>query len=294
MTALLETATSALRTAIEDALHWITKNKAQTFWGAVTAAVLYHNFKRFPLVWHFRVFRNIWWPKVGHFDHKPGSVFRPVVTPSRVALLELDYNLHKSNSTYFSDLDVARTDLLASLRAEAIRGGLYKEYKNGVMVLLAGTSCTFKKEISPGAAFDMYSRILTWDRKWLYVVTHFVEKRKGAGLYTYRPWKKPEEGKTTSKSPVVFATAISKCVVKAGRLTVPPEKFLQAAGVLAANEDPSETSGVEKHAGNDSGLAGEEQWTWARVEEERLRALSIADGVASGLDAAHDEFYALG
>ncbi|KAK2031575.1 hypothetical protein LX32DRAFT_584484, partial [Colletotrichum zoysiae] len=209
----------------------------------------------------------------------PGSVFRPVVTPSCAALLEMDYNLHKSNSTYFSDLDVARTDLLASLRAEAIRGGLYKEYKNGVMVLLAGTSCTFKKEISPGTAFDMHSRILTWDRKWLYVVTHY----------------KPEEGNSASKSPVVFATAVSKCVVKAGRLTVPPEKFLRAAGVLAADGDPGETSASEKQAANESpSLADEEKWTWARVEQERLRALSMADGFANGLDAAHEEFYALG
>ncbi|KAK1964692.1 capsule polysaccharide biosynthesis protein [Colletotrichum sublineola] len=291
MSSLLDIVTSVLKTATEDALQWITNNKTKAIWGAVTAALLYHNFKRFPFVWH--VSGQLRRTQVGHFDHRPGSVFRPVVTPSRVALLEMDYNLHKSNSTYFSDLDVARTDLLASLRAEAIRGGLYKEYKNGVMVLLAGTSCTFKKEISPGAAFDMHSRILTWDRKWLYVVTHFVEKQKGAELRTYQPWKKPEDGATTYKSPVVFATAISKCVVKAGRLTVPPEKFLQAAGVLAANEDPDEASGSEKHAGNDSALADGDRWTWARVEEERLRALNMADGFAKGLDAAHDEFYAM-
>ncbi|KZL85733.1 capsule polysaccharide biosynthesis protein [Colletotrichum incanum] len=294
LAALLETTNPTLRRAIEHALQWISTNKAQTAWAAVTTTLLYFNFKRFPLVWHLRVFRNIWWPRRGHFQRKPGAVFRPVVTPSRVALLEMDYNLHKSNSTYFSDLDVARTDLLAALRAEAIHGGLYKEYKNGVMVLLAGTSCIFKKELKPGAAFDMHSRILTWDKKWLYVVTHFVEKRKGAEVYTYQPWKKLEEGKATSQSPIVFATAISKCVVKAGRLTVPPEKFLQSAGVLAANEDSEETSGAEKDAGDESGLADEEKWTWARVEEERLRALSIADGFATGLDAAHDEFYALG
>ncbi|GKT51325.1 putative thiol methyltransferase 2 [Colletotrichum spaethianum] len=206
----------------------------------------------------------------------------------------MDYNLHKSNSTYFSDLDVARTDLLAALRAEAIRGGLYKEYKNGVMVLLAGTSCIFKKEIKPGAAFDMYSRILTWDRKWLYVVTHFAEKRKGAEPYTYQPWKRLDEGKAASKPLVVFATAISKCVVKAGRLTVPPEKFLQAAGVLATNGGSEEPSSAEKHAGGGSGSEDDEKWTWARVEEERLRALSAAEGFANGLDAAHAEFHALG
>ncbi|TID04994.1 Uncharacterized protein CH35J_003246 [Colletotrichum higginsianum] len=298
LTGLLETARPAVIRAVQQALQWVAANKGQTAWGAVTAALLYLNVKRFPLVWHLRVFRSIWWPRKGHFGSKPGAVFRPVVTPSRVTLLESDYNLHKSNSTYFSDLDVGRTDLLAALRAEAARGGLYEEYKNGVMVLLAGTSCIFKKEIKPGAAFDMHSRILTWDKKWLYVVTHFVEKSKHAESYTYQPWKKPEDGKTTaSKSPVVFATAVSKCVVKAGRLTVPPEKFLQAAGVLATaahDHSDGEPSGADGNLGDESDPSGDEGWTWARVEEERLRALSMADGFASGLDAAHEEFYALG
>ncbi|KAL0935881.1 capsule polysaccharide biosynthesis protein [Colletotrichum truncatum] len=291
---VLEAAKPAVLQAFEQVLRWVTENKAQTCWGGVAAALLYLNFKRFPFVWHARVFYNIWWPKKRYFDKKPGSIFRPVVTPSRVAFLETDYNLHKSNSTYFSDLDVARTDLLAAIRSEAIRGGLYKEYKNGVMVLLAGTSCTFKKEIKPGVAFDMYSRILTWDRKWIYVVTHFVERRKGGALLTYQPWKTPADGKAPSRAPVVYATAISKCVVKAGRLTVPPEKFFRAAGVL-----PSETSGVEAEDGahpnaeSGNGAAGADEWTWARVEEERVQALEIADGFANGLDTAHEKFNAL-
>lgn len=212
-----------------------------------------------------------------------------------MALLETDYNLHKSNSTYFSDLDVARSDLLAALRAEAIRGGLYREYKNGVMVLLAGTSCTFKREIKPGVAFDMQSRILAWDRKWLYVVTHFVERKKGNEAKIFRPWEKPEEA---PKSPVVYATAISKCVVKAGRLTVPPEKFLGAAGVLprpgAGVEDKSGAGGEPAEEGaKGDGPAGAEGWTWEKVEAERERALKMVEGLASGLDAAHEEFHSL-
>ncbi|KAJ0165334.1 Uncharacterized protein CTA2_11596 [Colletotrichum tanaceti] len=314
---LLETAArpASIRAIQQAVLQWVAAHKGQTAWGAVTAALLYLNLKRFPLVWHLRVFRSIWWPRKGHFGSGPGSVFRPVVTPSRVSLLESDYNLHKSNSTYFSDLDVGRTDLLAALRAEAARGGLYREHKGGVMVLLAGTSCVFKKEIKPGAAFDMHSRILTWDKKWLYVVTHFVERRSPSESHTssYQPWKpkKPEgdDKSTASRSPVVFATAISKCVVKAGRLTVAPEKFLQAAGVLVAaatteseseahGHSDDEPSGADGNPGDGHGHgpdpAGDEGWTWARVEEERLRALSMADGFASGLDAAHEEFYALG
>ncbi|KAF6814063.1 capsule polysaccharide biosynthesis protein [Colletotrichum sojae] len=290
---VLEAARPTLVQVFEQAAQWAAENKATAGWGAVAAIFVLLNLKRFPLVWHARVFYNIWWPKKRYFEPGPGSVFKPVVTPSRVALLETDYNLHKSNSTYFSDLDVARTDLLAALRAEAICGGLYREYKNGVMVLLAGTSCTFKQEIKPGAAFDMHSRVLAWDRKWLYVVTHFVERKKGAEAKLFRPWEKPEEA---PKSPVAYATALSKCVVKAGRLTVPPEKFLGAAGVL-----PQPGPGAEGKRGSDGdpaewnrdGPTGTDGWTWEKVETERERALKMVEGLASGLDAAHEEFHSL-
>ncbi|KAF6827471.1 capsule polysaccharide biosynthesis protein [Colletotrichum plurivorum] len=209
--------------ALDQASRWAAKNKGKTCLAVFAAALFCFNLKRLPFVWHLRVFSNIWFPRKNHFDSRPGSIFRPVVTSSRVSLLEMDYNLHKSNSTYFSDLDVARTDLLAALRAQAIRGGLLKDkdYKDGVQILLAGTSCMFKREIPVGAAFDMHSRILTWDRKWIYVVTHFSEKRQ-----------KSVKGKAPARSPAVYATAVSKCVAKAGRLTVPPERFFQAAGVL--------------------------------------------------------------
>ncbi|OLN88005.1 hypothetical protein CCHL11_00066 [Colletotrichum chlorophyti] len=294
--AWLQVVKPTLIRASEQTARWISTNKL----GALAAVVLLLELKRLPFAWHFRVFRNIWWPKKGYFEPKPGSIFKPVVTPSRVAVLEMDYNLHKSNSTYFSDLDVARTDLLAAMRAAAIRGGLYKEYKNGVMILLAGASCTFKKEIKPGATFDMYSRILTWDRKWLYVVTHFVEKRKGVDSYTYEPWKNTEDGKAASKPPVLFATAISKCVVKAGRLTVPPAKFFKAAGVLQPDTEPADPGAKEES--EDEGKAHDtaasestdaEGWTWSKVEDERIRALQWADGFAGGLDAAHEQFHAL-
>ncbi|KAF4782454.1 capsule polysaccharide biosynthesis protein [Colletotrichum scovillei] len=281
---VLGAAKPCLRRILEQVVKSIASNKAQTAWGVATAALLYLNLKRIPFVWHFRVFSHIWWPKNGLFEHKPGAIFQPVVTPSRVALLETDYNLHKSNSTYFSDLDVARTDLLAALRAQAIDGDLYKEYKKGVQILLAGTSCTFKKEIKPGAAFDMQSRVLTWDKKWLYIVTHFVEKQKEGKSPTYKPWRKAGKGKDAQTSPLVYATAISKCVVKAGRLTVPPQKFFQAAGVLPSEDQPEGSIADVTPEANDFG-----GWTWAKVEEERLEALKIADGFASGLDAAHEK-----
>jgi hypothetical protein len=35
---------------------------------------------------------------------------------------EMDYNFHKSNSTYFTDLDIARTHLATAILRKGIRG----------------------------------------------------------------------------------------------------------------------------------------------------------------------------
>jgi hypothetical protein len=66
--------------------------------------------------------------------------------------------------------------------------------------------------------YRMVSRLLCWDRKWLYMATQF---RSVGGD------EKTEDG-------IIFATALARYVVKAGRVTVPPEKLLDAAELLGA------------------------------------------------------------
>lgn len=73
---------------------------------------------------------------------------------------------------------------------------------------------------------------------------------------------------------------------------MPPEKFFSAAGVLAPVTPGEGGAGEEAEGG--SGPIGTEGWTWHRVEEERVRALKMADDFANGLDAEHEEFHALG
>jgi hypothetical protein len=78
--------------------------------------------------------------------------------------------------------------------------------------------CNFHKAIPPLGRYRMVSRVLCWDRKWLYVATQF---RSVGGD------EKAEDG-------IIFATALARYVVKAGRMTVPPEKLLEAAELLGA------------------------------------------------------------
>ncbi|KAL9578637.1 MAG: hypothetical protein Q9203_007024 [Teloschistes exilis] len=98
----------------------------------------------------------------------------------------------------------------------------------------------------------MWTRVLCWDRKWLYVVTHFVER--GAVRprgFAFQPWKnktdrakeatsiaedkekeRGKEGKSSAKKPLFFAIAVAKYVCKRGRLTIPPELVLRNSGLL--------------------------------------------------------------
>jgi hypothetical protein len=183
-------------------------------------------------------------------------VFLPIITKTKVPFLEGDFNLHKSNSTYFTDLDSSRSLLLSFL----VFHGMSKTHKelaatgkSGVMTVMLGSTYThFKREIPTGYPYEVWSRILTWDQKWLYIVTHFVRKskivpkasvtdvindRKADAKDAKSSKKAFKTPKILSQSDVessIFATSISKCVFKKGRMTVSPERVLAASGLLSS------------------------------------------------------------
>lgn len=183
-------------------------------------------------------------------------VFLPIITKTKVPFLEGDFNLHKSNSTYFTDLDSSRSLLLSFL----VFHGMSKTHKelaakgkSGVMTAMLGSTYThFKREIPTGYPYEVWSRILTWDQKWLYIVTHFVRKGKIVPKASVTDVindrkadaKDAESSKKSFKTPKilsqndvessVFATSISKCVFKKGRMTVSPERVLAESGLLSS------------------------------------------------------------
>lgn len=192
----------------------------------------------------------------------PSALFLPMKIASRVPLMDVDYNLHKSNSTYFADLDMARLHLLTGL----ISSGMNKTGKElgrswPVAIILGSVSCTFRREIKPYEGFEVWSRILCWDRKWLYVISHFVKRGsvrpKG---YLLQPWRNAKLVKSqhakkksatnepsaanangavtkTATNPAVFASSIAKYVFKHGSLTIPPERILQSSNLLPPNPE---------------------------------------------------------
>lgn len=237
-------------------------------------------------------------------SHGPDKLFAPVRTSTHVALLEVDYNIHKSNSTYFADIDVSRTHLVSHLLARGCKllsdnartklvpdpsdpSGRPARGKFGVM--LGAVQCSFRREIPPYARYEMWSRVLAWDRKWMYIVTHFVERgavKPGSAI-------KPEEWQRK-----IYASAISKYVFKIGRLTVHPAILIGASNMLPErpggwirenNEDgewealgESVMTGVDGN-GNGNGKTPDEPaaWDWKRTEEERRKGLEYAEHFAS-------------
>jgi hypothetical protein len=209
----------------------------------------------------------------------PTSIFQPLITTSRGPLLEVDFvNYHKHNSTYFSDVDVARTHLfctLFSLGIEKFRGGTSAlsalRNPNPIFgIALGGLAASFKREIMPYEGYEMWTRVLAWDGKWIYVVTHFVEKNasrpRSYSLYPSQEAKRQRQSSRDSEAesrrssttnsdsenerpeekqrePKIFATILSKCVCKLGRKSVAPEVMLKMSKLIPLSE-PNEESGI--------------------------------------------------
>ncbi|GMF75119.1 unnamed protein product [Aspergillus oryzae] len=244
----------------------------------------------------------------------------------------VNYNFHKSNSTYFSDLDISRTALVTRLYTPGLRvvskeldvelgeaarreGKKPPAHKN-MYVALGSVFCSFKREIKPFELYEIETKVIAWDQKWMYVLSFFLRPAKAGGKRT------------------LFATAVSKYVVKKGRLTVPPERVLRASGFLPerpegdvlvvpdssvegsgvgtpAGEGITATAGVdgalvrevlkvsesdiletkleeEKKANAESWSAGD--WTWEMIEEERRRGLEVVEGYINMDVKLHDEW----
>jgi Thioesterase-like superfamily len=225
------------------------------------------------------------------------TLFQPLIISTRSPLLELDLYMHKSNSTFFSDVDIARGHLIAALLLSTIRNFRHDSAAHGrgnmLAVVLGGVACTFRKEIKVYQRYEIWTRILCWDEKWIYFVSHFVKKGKVQPKgYSLQPWRRTKTGKykegekasTPSPPPqdALLASVVSKCIFKNKRVTIPVELVLQAAGLL-----PPKPESADKDRSQIS--EGESRWDWARIEEERLKGMKVAEAMA-GLSSAHDSF----
>ncbi|CAN9347517.1 unnamed protein product [Alternaria alternata] len=294
---------------------WTGYNAPGGVWRIAAILLALANLKNLPFVWHLRFIRAFFYQLyLQPTPIPPHALFQPIITSTRTTLLETDYNMHKSNSTYFSDMDISRTHLFTALIRNGIRKNsrLYGAKKNAVagavgategtrgkhMIALGGISCLFKKEILPYKKYEMWTRLLCWDRKWFYLVTHLVKPGVGQPeSWTLQPWKKPKSNKDVYPEKLkgaVYATAIAKYVIKRGRITVPPEQALIDADMVPMKPEGWVYQGQvpEEYEANSDVLpkaVEAKDWNWDVIEAERLRGLKVAENFAA-MDGMHDFF----
>ncbi|KAF2025317.1 hypothetical protein EK21DRAFT_76717 [Setomelanomma holmii] len=311
----------ALRANLVDSLvRWTGYNAPGGIWRIAVILLALANIKNLPFVWHLRFFRAlVYHVYLQPTPIPPHALFQPIITATRTPILEMDYNLHKSNSTYFSDMDISRTHLFTAIIRNGIKKNsrLYGARKSAVagavgatdgsrgrhLIALGGISCLFKREILPYTKYEMWTRILCWDRKWFYLVTHLVKPGVGKPTsWTLQPWRKPNSGTghdvdREKLMGAVYATAIAKYVIKRGRVTVPPEQALLDADMVPAKPQGWVYRGATEANGDvnvdSNGVLPEPvhtgEWTWDVIEAERLRGLKVAQKFAE-MDGMHEYF----
>ena len=273
------------------------------FWKLLLLASVLLNIKAFPFIYHLRLLNAVRFVLASQRpkrDVMPEQLFQPLITSSKACLIEIDVLGHKSNSTYFADADVARAHLITTMFGAGIskiRGGTTMNGLSGkpssqFTVALGAVSCTFKKELRPYETYDMWTRILSWDDKWLYIITHFV--RRGSRIrpkrYTLYPRqinhlenqdRKRESSQQSAKSAKepsridgssndltklpICASALSKIVFKNGRITIRPRDLLEASNLLPL----ATTDGPRTQEKKNAALS-------EQIETERQRGLQQA------------------
>jgi len=82
--------------------------------------------------------------------------------------LDLDFNLHMTNSRYQALMDLGRMALI-------VRGGLGKLMRrDGLMPVIAGSMIRFRRPIAPFERVTLLTQVLCWDAKWMFI-EHRIE-----------------------------------------------------------------------------------------------------------------------
>lgn len=173
-------------------------------------------------------------------------------------------------------------------------GGPAAAVKGRLSVNLGAVSAHFAREIAPYESYDVWTQVLSWDRKWIYLVSHFVRP----GVVKPTGWllqsskrasgaKQKDVGGDEVWRKAVFATSVAKYVIKKGRLTIAPTECMEMSGLLPRESGVGPAvPGIENGNGSvlgaaNSGLTPEMQ----KVEARRVAGLAYIDKSAEELHA---------
>jgi acyl-CoA thioesterase FadM len=121
---------------------------------------------------------------------------------------DLDLNFHMNNGRYLTLMDLGRLQLIVRL------GLLGPVLRRHWMPVVGGIQIRFRRSLAPFQAFELGTRIVSWDEKWIYIEQKFYS-----------------EG-------TLIAQAYVKGLIRAREGNVPSATLLAAAGL--AGEPPEE------------------------------------------------------
>lgn len=99
---------------------------------------------------------------------EPLSIWDTAVTPFRVAPTDLDYLRHMNNSKYLAIMDLGRMDLM-------LRSGFWDTItEQGWYPVVAGQTITYRSSLTLGQRFELRTRVLGMDERWIYMEQTFV------------------------------------------------------------------------------------------------------------------------
>ncbi|GMM29739.1 hypothetical protein DAMA08_024840 [Martiniozyma asiatica (nom. inval.)] len=120
------------------------------------------------------------------------------------------FGFHKTNSSYFTELSIARTETVLVAMFEYFKS--LKKLTDIPFIPLAEVECSFLKEISPFQKYDVVCRIAGMGEKWVWILSVFVVKAQGNHNAHYIKHK--------GSNWRVCAVAVSKIIFKKGRKTL--------------------------------------------------------------------------
>lgn len=83
---------------------------------------------------------------------------------------DLDLNFHMNNGRYLTLMDLGRLQLIFRL-------GLLKDVvKNFWMPVLGEAHIRFRRPLNPFQAFELHTRIVSWDEKWVFIEQKFMSR----------------------------------------------------------------------------------------------------------------------
>ena len=111
---------------------------------------------------------------------KPVGGMETTVIKMRVWPTDLDFNLHVTNGRYFTMADVGRMDYV-------LRSGAYKvALRHKAIPIVGDVWGKFRRELRLFESFEIHTRMLGWDHKWVLMEHRFIRKGRVMGVVIMR------------------------------------------------------------------------------------------------------------